>query len=307
MESSLLDSCWICEGWQEQPFKWTPKISGNLKDAPLFLHVSLYKYQPLLMNFSDVFSLGVMCPPGVKVLYFFSNPMLGIHSVAYDQQIMDVAVDDPLYASQTYYYNGMLKVDGPTKQKVNYLEPSIKQQPVGSNYLPVVKSRPRMKHPPYIFDEKDKESNWKLETSIFANYRYNSDELIQQCFEFDFESSKINRLVKDDVKQVKELLSKYYPSIFHAYKFYVGQGVMNTVTIYYIKYNQLPSISVISALDLISKTSILDSKIKSSDIEVMLICCNGKDIQYPYVFEKAIVRYQLMEFLVRIAIDKYMK
>ena len=36
-----------------------------------------------------------------------------------------------------------------------------------------------MKHPLYIFDEKDKESNWKLETSIFANYRYNTDELIQ--------------------------------------------------------------------------------------------------------------------------------
>ena len=48
---------------------------------------------------------------------------------------------------------------------------------------------------------------------------------------------------------------------------------------------------MISALDLIGKTSILDSKIKTSDIEVMLICCNGKDIKYTYVFEKAIVRY----------------
>ena len=67
-----------------------------------------------------------------------------------------------------------------------------------------------------------KQSSWRIETSIFSNYRPNTDALVQQCFEFDFESSKIPRLVKDELESVKEVLSQYYPLLFHSYKFYAA-------------------------------------------------------------------------------------
>ena len=51
----------------------------------------------------------------------------------------------------------------------------------------------------------------------------------------------------------------------------------------------------------------MDGKLRTTDIDVMFVSSNGKDQNYPQVFEKAIVRYQFMELMVRIALDKYNK
>ena len=59
--------------------------------------------------------------------------------------------------------------------------------------------------------------------------------------------------------------------------------------------------------EFIGSTKIMDGKIRNTDIEVNFISSNGKDIKYPQVYERALVRYQYMEILVRIALDKYLK
>ena len=51
----------------------------------------------------------------------------------------------------------------------------------------------------------------------------------------------------------------------------------------------------------------MDGRIRSTDVDVNFISCNGKDVKYPQVYEKAIIRYQFMEMFVRVALDKYYK
>jgi hypothetical protein len=43
---------------------------------------------------------------------------------------------------------------------------------------------------------------WALETSIFNNFRVDNEMTLEECFQFDFESSKIARLVKDEAETV---------------------------------------------------------------------------------------------------------
>jgi hypothetical protein len=59
--------------------------------------------------------------------------------------------------------------------------------------------------------------------------------------------------------------------------------------------------------DFIGQTQIMDGRIRSTDIDVNFISSNGKDLKYPQVYERALVRYQYLEILVRIAMDKYYK
>lgn len=59
--------------------------------------------------------------------------------------------------------------------------------------------------------------------------------------------------------------------------------------------------------DFISSTKIMDGRIRNTDIDLSFISTNGKDLKYPQVYERALVRFQFMEIMVRIAIDKYYK
>jgi len=53
---------------------------------------------------------------------------------------------------------------------------------------------------------------------------------------------------------------------------------------YFIKNDsirQLPSISMSTFYEFISKTTILEGKLKSTDIDIMFISTCGKDVKYP--------------------------
>ena len=49
---------------------------------------------------------------------------------------------------------------------------------------------------------------------------------MNECFEFDFESSKIARLVKEaEVASVREILRKFYQLFFNGYKYYASASL----------------------------------------------------------------------------------
>lgn len=56
-----------------------------------------------------------MCPPNYKVKYYFSNPIIGVHTEAKDQHIIDVPEEDPTYDPLVYIYGGNILVNGPPK------------------------------------------------------------------------------------------------------------------------------------------------------------------------------------------------
>ena len=72
----MSDICWICEGWTELKFSWTPEESGSINSEPIFLHLDFDSFRPMIMTKVDgIFTINRMCPPARKIEYFFSNPM----------------------------------------------------------------------------------------------------------------------------------------------------------------------------------------------------------------------------------------
>lgn len=66
--------------------------------------------------------------------------------------------------------------------------------------------------------------------SIFKNYQPDNEALIDECFEFDFSSSKIARLVREqEADDVRDTLREYYPLFFHTYKYYASSNLQANV------------------------------------------------------------------------------
>lgn len=78
IELKVSSNCWICEGWNEVRFEWTPGVSSDediSEEVPLFLHLSIDGFEPDLM-FKDWSKPGVfystrVLPPG-KIEYYYS-------------------------------------------------------------------------------------------------------------------------------------------------------------------------------------------------------------------------------------------
>lgn len=50
-------------------------------------------------------------------------------------------------------------------------------------------------------------TKWCVETSIFRYFPPDTDNLILECFEFDYSNCKVSRLVKEtEVNEVKDIL-----------------------------------------------------------------------------------------------------
>ncbi|CAD8069790.1 unnamed protein product [Paramecium sonneborni] len=299
-----LDACWICDGWQEVKFTWTPGKSGGMNNDPIFVHLNFESYKPILMTLHNgEYSAYRMCPPNYKVTYFFSNPVLGIQTTAKNQLITQTPSDDPLYQTkQSFLYNGDILIEGNRMGFVNEIFTEDKQS-IMDRYFAKIFSKPREEQKTFDltkFLTKREKQFWSYELSIFKNYQPDNEEVIDECFEYDYGSSKINKIIKDPLEynEVKEIMREYYPYIFASYKFYASTLIGATI----------PCISSNAFFDLVNQTSIISDKFRSGDVDLNFISTsNVKDISYPNVYEKALVRYQLMELLVRIAIDKYLR
>eukprot|EP01017_Pseudomicrothorax_dubius_P005020 TRINITY_DN11162_c0_g1_i1.p1 TRINITY_DN11162_c0_g1~~TRINITY_DN11162_c0_g1_i1.p1 ORF type:complete len:422 (+),score=86.12 TRINITY_DN11162_c0_g1_i1:71-1267(+) len=140
---------------------------------------------------------------------------------------------------------------------------------------------------------------WKFSTSIFKDYKKDSDELLRKCFEFDWDCSRIQRVVKNPEQQasVKNLLWEIYPSLKEAYKHYSGLGVVGEVF----------SIPINTFTDFATQCNLLDDTFKLSDLDLKFIATNSSEIKTKNNPDRALTRFKFMEIMVRIAEDKYIK
>ncbi|CAD8078083.1 unnamed protein product [Paramecium primaurelia] len=291
-----LDVCWICEGWQEIKFYWNKK-SGTLKSEPIFIHFDFDDYQPYLMTFlNGEFFFVKMCPPNRSIKYFFTNPILGIQCVAEDQNIL--YLNKPL-PSIPFLYNNEILVDGNTMQMINELI-SPSNQVLFDRYVPLVQAKPRetmtlFDFSPYLNVASIK---WSVETSIFRYFPPDTDKLIEECFEFDYQNSKINRLVKEtELQDVKDILKQFYVQIFNCYKYFASGN--STAPI--------PCLGPSDYVEFLISTDVIEG-VKPNDIDIGFTSTAGaKDVSFPQAYEKGIVRCQLMEVLVRFCNDKYIR
>jgi hypothetical protein len=65
---------------------------------------------------------------------------------------------------------------------------------------------------------------WDFFKSVFKDYRPDNGVLLNKCFEFDWEHTKISKLIKDkiDLEKSKEFLRSKYKLLRETYKYYAG-------------------------------------------------------------------------------------
>lgn len=90
------------------------------------------------------------------------------------------------------------------------------------HYLPKVFCKPR--EPERIVEidpELAKKRIWSLDTSIFKDYEADTDAHLEQCLEFDLDSSKVAKHISgmNELSKLKETIKKYYPFIISCYKY----------------------------------------------------------------------------------------
>jgi len=125
--------------------------------------------------------------------------------------------------------------------------------------------------------------------------------LLDDCFKVDFENTRITKIVKnaDDLKVVREILYESYRGLKDCYKHFAAIGAPSEIW----------SIPLNTFTDFCNNAKIIDNKIlKLSDFDRIFIATytkppdREKNHRNP---DRALVRYQFLEGLVRLAEHKY--
>ncbi len=82
----------------------------------------------------------------------------------------------------------------------DHFEP-IKFQVIKPRFQDLIYVRPANKRP---------RTPWTFPISIFKDYRIENEELLMECFEFDWSSMKFPKLTEEEMAAVKEELRKAY-------------------------------------------------------------------------------------------------
>jgi hypothetical protein len=193
-----ISNCWICERWSEIEFVWENGVSGSGDRDPIYLHLDIDDWRPDLMvrDSEGVFRVVRMCPPG-PIQYFFTHD--GAVKLAKDKPAK--ALPAPLTKSFVFYGT---RAVGITVLEVNYLDnlvaPSlldtaVMPRPLPKTYIPALKKR-----------------EWSLSQSLFRDYKFDTEELLDKCFEFDWSCTRLPRIVKDseELRLIKDYLKPAY-------------------------------------------------------------------------------------------------
>eukprot|EP00347_Sterkiella_histriomuscorum_P007316 403349416 len=323
LDIKSLSNCWICEGWTQVAFEFNPKHYEETKNLQIvqinkvYLHLSFEPDQIDQMDFNDklkIYQKMRMVPPG-QLTYSFSIELKPKNEVL-DQEIKIVISQQELIVPKTDMHKMILQQQMPLDQ--NYINSLIcKPRPYNPDeiisededdlenirkqmqILKKEKEKQEMSalHPKII----DEEPLFLLRKSVFKDYIPDSNDLVLKCFEYDWNCSRITNVVKNEQERIKikKLLWNYYKGLRECYKYYAGVSPANGVF----------SIGQNVMREVITQSNMIDGKLcKLADIDVECIAVNAfSKVDSAFNPDRQLVRYELMEVIVRIAIHKYYK
>ena len=271
------ENCWICEGWVECSIK----IQYH-EASPLFIHLDMDNYTPyLLQQQNDYFSITRALPPNKEVKFFFSSAFSVIISHIYS----------------TTQLNPPHHIDKPKDcfiSIVNTYTPRGLELDLFSPFA----TKPRIKDI-YMSQNGEERITWSFENSVFKDYVFDSASLMNDCFEFDWHLSRIESMVKNlkDKKKTKKYLRGVYEHLRLCYK------AMSSLS-----GNEIFSIGSNILTDFLYQCKIIDNLYQLRDLGV-----NWNSANVPLVKNQlfnpgnALVRYEFMEIIVRIAQDRFVR
>ena len=263
----------------------------------MFIHLRVDDFRPDIM-FRDKSKVGehfkVRMVPATNIQFYFS--LNGIPLFRQDIEVQntnpkeDKLLRDLEVRGQTVPWKVNLLLCGPQNRieiDMNLLE-SLNCLPRPKIYIPKRKRVPKAK------------PQWKIDRSVFKTYKNENVKLIERCFEFDWNCSKIPKIVKSEEEQekVKKVLRKNYRLIRECYKYFAGVSPCGII----------PGIGTNVFNEIVNATDICDSKkLKLADIDVEFIVTKAGVKKNPLNPERWLIRYQFMEIFLRLAIHKYYK
>ena len=188
--------CWICEKWVE----FTLTLDDPSIPSPCFVHFECEGFQPAMFTEEGSVRTVTLAVPSNRPRFFLSTLDGPIEGLNYDSEAFQKSIQVTYFPGRTVSISldqlYSMKADGP-----------IYSADADFSAKPRV---PRAEYAPPVL-EKVKDP-WTLPISLFASYRFTTNELINDCFEFDWMSSKIQKLVKDPhlLSVCKEKLRKAY-------------------------------------------------------------------------------------------------
>ncbi|CAD8105716.1 unnamed protein product [Paramecium sonneborni] len=295
----LKDVCWICDEWQMSTFEWIPNQSGACSDEPIFIHLDYEGFEPIFLGKPDSngnFKTHRMIPTG-DIEYFYTANSIQIAS-----QTAPIKQHIEKFRTKVTIADQLVNV---LIDETN-LESFKKSKPVIEDWYPTYDVLPRTQDPIYIPAKRKKQKRvWSYPISIWApKYKFDTEELLRKCFERDWACCKIAKFVKkqEEQDQVKELLWQAYKPMRETYRFYASVNPTGDVF----------SMSVNPTSDFINQCQLIDGKqLKLADVDLKFIAtCSASSIDWKGNYrnpERSLVRYQMMEFLVRLSDDKYVR
>jgi hypothetical protein len=85
----------------------------------------------------------------------------------------------------------------------------LNKQIVDSFYEPTIKTLPRTKDLIYIPPKKKKQKKkWTFPISLFKDWRKDDDDLLGKCFDNDWTTSRISRIIKneEDLENTRQVM-----------------------------------------------------------------------------------------------------
>lgn len=157
----------------------------------------------------------------------------------------------------------------PFPKFVNITDPIYQQRIPGlsTKGKPFINAKPRQIYT--AAEGRRPPSPWSLAKSFFGKYKADNDLIFNKCFDFDWNCSALNRMVKDpDMNtKVRAMLRTKYPMIRETYKHLsmlapsgnIASIGMNSMTELMLKCNDLVDYKII----------------KLSDVDLAFIACNA--------------------------------
>ena len=152
---------------------------------------------------------------------------------------------------------------------------------------------------------KQAEGAWTLPTSVFKGFKDETENLMEKCFHADWQKceNKMKRFIKDsdDIEAVKDILEENYIELMNMFKYSscveLGEDPFD--------------VQINAASEFCATCDVVESGLATScgtsDLDTIFIATNYTTKKQKNNPERAIVRYQWMEYVTRISIAKYAK
>lgn len=282
--------CWLCEKWTEHVFSFSFEEFRKDLEAfrNIFIHFEADEYEAEVLNKVDgKFKLARVLPAG-KQKFFFSVSGESFVSFELETEVLDSPINLKVQYTQLEKIKvkaGIVNVIDISGPPCDYKHPfaTLPRKPrFGCQRLSVHQIK----------------QFWTADKSMFKDFRNNSRDFYLSCLNFDWAESRLSSFLKSSQEQqsLKNLLVKTYPSLIETFKFLSVQSG-----------NEYPSIGSNVFIDFLNQGQFFDQNYNLSDLGVNWNSVIVPKKKQPYNPGNALVRYEFVEILVRVAFDRYLR